>query len=87
MAERIVVNAKCQRMGVCNTAESLVVHQAVAETLLPRIGRALTDRGVEIRGDECTRRLLPSAKPASDDGFRHRVSWPGHLLQGRRVAR
>ncbi len=41
MAEKIVVNAKCQRMGVCNAAESLVVHRAAAERLLPRIGRAL----------------------------------------------
>ncbi len=69
MAERIVVNAKCQRMGVCNAAESLVVHQAAAETLLPRIGQALMDRGIEIRGDACTCRLLPSAKPASDEDF------------------
>jgi glutamate-5-semialdehyde dehydrogenase len=69
MAERIVVNAKCQRMGVCNAAESLVVHSAVAEVLLPRVGRALLERGVEIRGDERTRQLLFAAKPASDEDF------------------
>ena len=69
MAERIVVNAKCQRMGVCNAAESLVVHAAAAGVLLPRVGRALLERGVEIRGDERTRQLLFTAKPATDEDF------------------
>lgn len=69
MAERIVVNAKCQRMGVCNAAESLVVHAAVAPTLLPRIGRALIQRGIEIRGDQRTRQLLPEALPASEEDY------------------
>jgi glutamate-5-semialdehyde dehydrogenase len=69
MAETIVINAKCQRMGVCNAAESLVVHRAVADRLLPRIGRALIDRGIEIRGDEATRKLLPAAKPATEIDF------------------
>ncbi len=66
MAERIVVNAKCQRMGVCNAAESLVVHSAVAATLLPRIGKALADRGIEIRGDDRARGLVSGAKPAAE---------------------
>jgi glutamate-5-semialdehyde dehydrogenase len=70
MAERLVVNAKCQRMGVCNAAESLVFHRDVAADLLPRIAKALVARGVEIRGDEATRRLVPEAKPATDDDFR-----------------
>jgi glutamate-5-semialdehyde dehydrogenase len=69
MAEKIVVNAKCQRMGVCNAAESLVVHRAAAELLLPRVGKALLERGIEIRGDEATRKLLPAAKPAADEDF------------------
>ncbi|MEN6556700.1 MAG: glutamate-5-semialdehyde dehydrogenase [Thermoguttaceae bacterium] len=69
MAETIVVNAKCQRMGVCNAAESLVVHAEAAESLLPRIGRALMDRGVEIRGDARTCVLLPGAKPATERDF------------------
>ena len=59
MAERLVVNAKCQRMGVCNAAESLLVHAAAAAALLPRIGKALFERGVEIRGDQRTRRWCP----------------------------
>jgi glutamate-5-semialdehyde dehydrogenase len=70
MAERLVVNSKCQRMGVCNAAESLVVHADAAPALLPRIAKALIDRGVEIRGDEATRRLVPEARAASDDDFR-----------------
>jgi len=49
MAERIVVNAKCQRMGVCNAAESLVVHRDAAEALLPRIGKALAALGGQAR--------------------------------------
>ena len=60
MAERIVVNAKCQRMGVCNAAESLLVHAAAADALLPRIGRRLRERGIEIRGDARTRALVPA---------------------------
>ena len=69
MAETIVINSKCQRMGVCNAAESLVVHRAAAERLLPRIGRALLDRGIEIRGDPATLELLPAAKPATEADF------------------
>src|SRR5947208_3003958 len=54
MAEQIVLNSKCQRMGVCNAAESLVVHADVAGEFLPLIGSELSKRGVEIRGDERT---------------------------------
>jgi len=69
MAERIVVNAKCQRMGVCNAAESLVVHSGAAAALLPRIGKALLERGIEIRGDEATRKLLPQAGAATEEDY------------------
>jgi glutamate-5-semialdehyde dehydrogenase len=69
MAERIVVNAKCQRMGVCNAAESLVVHSAAANVLLPRVGRALLDRGIEIRGDQRACQLLAAAKPATEEDY------------------
>ena len=58
MAERIVVNAKCQRPGVCNAAESLLVHADVADAFLPRIGAALAARGrraARLRRDAATR--------------------------------
>lgn len=70
MAERLVINAKCHRMGVCNAAESLLVHVDAAEGLLPRVGQALLDRGIEIRGDQRTRELLPQAKPATEEDWR-----------------
>ena len=69
MAERITINAKCQRMGVCNAAESLLVHAAVAAEFLPRIGQALAERGVEIRGDQRCRQWVPQAVPATEQDF------------------
>jgi glutamate-5-semialdehyde dehydrogenase len=69
MAETILVNAKCQRMGVCNAAESLLVHADVAPQFLPRIGAALARHGVEIRGDDPTREVFTSAKQATEADF------------------
>jgi len=69
MAERITVNAKCQRMGVCNACESLLVHRDVAVDFLPKIAAALAQHGVEIRGCEATCRLVPTAKPATNDDY------------------
>jgi glutamate-5-semialdehyde dehydrogenase len=69
MAHEIVLNSKCQRMGVCNAAESLVVHADVAGEFLPAIGKALMKQGVEIRGDEQTCELIPSAKPATEEDY------------------
>ncbi|MFO0916582.1 MAG: glutamate-5-semialdehyde dehydrogenase [Pirellulales bacterium] len=69
MAESILVNSKCQRMGVCNAAESLLVHEAVADKFLPRAGKALGAAGVEIRGDATTCRLVREAKPATDEDY------------------
>jgi len=66
MAERIVINAKCQRPGVCNAMESLLVHADVAAAFVPRVGASLRARGVEVRGCEITRRYLPYAVPATD---------------------
>jgi glutamate-5-semialdehyde dehydrogenase len=69
MAERIVVNAKCQRPGTCNAAESLLVHEAVAAMMLPRIAQALIAHGVTIRGCPVTCTLVPQAAPATDKDF------------------
>jgi glutamate-5-semialdehyde dehydrogenase len=69
MAERIVVNSKCQRPSVCNAAESLLIHRAVAALYLPPIAAALLRQGVELRGCDATRRLVPDAGPATDDDY------------------
>lgn len=69
MAERIVLNAKCQRPGVCNAMETLLVDEAIAPQFLPRIGAALRQRGVELRGDDITRRFIPDARPATEDDW------------------
>jgi len=58
-AERIIVNAKVQRPGVCNAAETLLVHADVAAAFLPRALRALADQGVELRVDQRARALAP----------------------------
>ena len=69
MAENIVINAKCQRPGVCNAAESLLVHGDVAKEFLPRLGASLLERGVELRGCAVTCALIPQAKPATDADY------------------
>jgi glutamate-5-semialdehyde dehydrogenase len=69
MAERIVVNAKTQRPGVCNAMESLLVHASVAEEFLPNLGKELSRRGVSLRGCPVTVRLLPEAEPATEDDY------------------
>src|ERR1700689_3539376 len=60
MAERIVVNAKCQRPGVCNAIETLLVHEEIAHRFLPDCAGTLWKRGVELRGDPLTREILGS---------------------------
>ncbi|MGA2470683.1 MAG: glutamate-5-semialdehyde dehydrogenase [Solirubrobacteraceae bacterium] len=61
-ARAIVVNAKVQRPGVCNAAETLLVHRDVAGVLLPGLARELVDAGVELRGDERARELSGSVE-------------------------
>ncbi len=69
MAERILVNAKCQRPGVCNAAESLLVHEGVAAAFLPRAAAALRAKGVELRGCPETRRLVADVAPATEEDY------------------
>jgi glutamate-5-semialdehyde dehydrogenase len=57
MAEAIAVNSKIQKPSVCNAAETLLVHRAIAPTFVPRIAAALAAKGVEVRGDEAFRAL------------------------------
>ena len=63
----IVANAKTQRPSVCNAAESLLVHEAVARRFLPRVQEALA--GVELVGDDATRRILSGVARASEEDF------------------
>ncbi len=67
---RLTVDSKCQRPGVCNAAESLLVHQDIAGTFLPRVAAALAGRGVELRCCERSLPLVEGGKPAVDDDFR-----------------
>jgi glutamate-5-semialdehyde dehydrogenase len=70
MAVNIIKNAKVQRPGVCNAAETLLVHQAIAADFLPRAAEALTREGVEMRGDPVARQIVPAmiaAEPADWD--------------------
>ncbi len=66
MAESIVLNAKLQRPGVCNAAETILFDAAVADEYLPKIGAKLIDAGCEVRGCAKTCKLLPGAKAAVD---------------------
>ncbi len=67
MALSILENAKCQRPGVCNSAETLLVHVDVAERFLTRVGEELAE--VEIRGCDRTRQVLPLAKVATEEDY------------------
>lgn len=66
MATAITVNAKVQRPSVCNAAEKLLIHKDVAAKFLPHIAQALMNHGVELRGDERARQIVPEMKTATD---------------------
>ena len=68
-ATPIVVNSKCQRPGTCNAAEKLLVHSKIAENYLPVVISALRAQGVEVRGDEETRRIVPDVKEATEEDW------------------
>ena len=69
MAVDIIVNAKAQRVSVCNAAETLLVDEAVADDFLPMAQKALSASGVALRGCERTRAILEGAAPADDDDW------------------
>jgi len=69
MAGSITMNAKTQRPSVCNAAEKLIVHRAVAQTFLPRIAKQLANAGVELRGDQESRKLEPGIAPATEQDW------------------
>jgi glutamate-5-semialdehyde dehydrogenase len=72
MALDITINAKTQRPGVCNAAETLLVHRAVAEQFLPRVGAALAEHGVQMRASADAAALMgqvEGVEPATDEDF------------------
>ncbi len=68
-AEKICINAKVQRPGVCNAMETLLIHQDIAETFVPRIAAAMRTQGVELRGCETTREFADEALPATEEDW------------------
>ena len=69
MAADIVVNSKTHRPGVCNAAEKLLVHRNIAADFLPKVSKLLLDAGVELRGDEASRRMVETMGVASDEDW------------------
>ncbi|MCR6514931.1 glutamate-5-semialdehyde dehydrogenase [Clostridium sp. LY3-2] len=69
MAEAIVINAKTSRPAVCNAAESLVIHEGVAKEILPRLSKALEDKGVVLKGDKKSREIVSSIEEALEEDF------------------
>jgi len=69
MALDIAVNSKCQRMGVCNAAESILIHQDMAAKVLPELATRLAEFDVEIRGDKATQGHVSTAKPVTEEDY------------------
>ena len=68
-AVRIADNAKTQRLGTCNTMETLLVARGVADRVLPPLAKIYRDKGIELRGDEATRRLVPGITAATEEDW------------------
>lgn len=69
MALEICYNSKVQRPGVCNAAETILVDEAIAHSFLPKLAERLGAAGVELRGDERARAVVPTLAPAGEDDF------------------
>jgi glutamate-5-semialdehyde dehydrogenase len=69
-AVRIADNAKTQRLGTCNTMETLLVHAAIAPTILPRLATVYADKGIELRGCARTRAVIAEVLPATEEDWR-----------------
>ena len=69
MASRIVMNAKTQRPSVCNAAEKLIVHQAIAKRFVPEMIQRLREAGVEVRGDDQALSLAPGIQKATEEDW------------------
>jgi glutamate-5-semialdehyde dehydrogenase len=69
MAVRIADNAKTQRYGTCNTMETLLVAEGIAAQVLPRIGSIFSEKSVEVRGDDATRKFIANSKAATEKDY------------------
>jgi glutamate-5-semialdehyde dehydrogenase len=69
MALQIIENAKCQRPGTCNAAETLLVHATIAPAFLPRLAEMCARRQVEVRADEASRQIVPAFLAASEEDW------------------
>lgn len=65
----IIVNAKTQRIGVCNACESIVVHNDIEERFMPEFAKAMRENHVEVRADEDARRFMPDSKPVTEEDY------------------
>jgi glutamate-5-semialdehyde dehydrogenase len=68
-AIRIADNAKTQRLGTCNTMETLLVARGIADKVLPKLARIFRDKGIELRGDDAAREIVPGMKPATEEDW------------------
>ena len=69
MALEIIVNAKCQRPGVCNALETLLIHKDIAAEFAPRFAEVMAQNKVTLYGDETFCSLVPAAQPAADEDY------------------
>ncbi len=69
MAVAIAINAKCQRPGVCNAMETLLVHEAIAPVFLPAFAKRATECGVTLRGDSLAREIVPAMQVATEEDW------------------
>ena len=68
-AIRIADNAKTQRLGTCNTMETLLVARGIADKVLPKLAKIYRDKGIELRGDDAARKIVPGMKPATEEDW------------------
>ncbi len=68
-AVRIADNAKTQRLGTCNTMETLLVARGIADEVLPKLAKIYQDKGIELRGDEAARKIVPGMRPATEEDW------------------
>jgi glutamate-5-semialdehyde dehydrogenase len=68
-AIRVADNAKTQRLGTCNTMETLLIDRHIAPAVLPKLAKIYQEKGIELRGDEASRKLVPGMKPATEEDW------------------